>query len=1174
MNATLQHVGLSENQAELNGESGAFSTGGLFSIGRRKRRALSRNISPPSRVQFLHCSFEQLEPRNPLAIDVSLPGTVFNVNEGNALGFTATAVESGPVTPTQPYTFSLLGAPAGASIDAATGVFSWTPGETAGGGVFTFDVVVTDSSAVPQSGSETVTVNVAEVNTAPELALISNLTVNEMTLARFTATATDANSPANALAFSLVGAPTGGSINATTGVFSWTPTEAQGPASYTFEVVVTDNGTPALNDRQFVTITVNEANRPPNLAPQAARTVNEGATLTVTFTATDPDLPSQARTFSLVGAPAGAGIDPTTGVFSWTPTEAQGGTSYTFGVRATDSLGLFDQENFTVTVNELNLPPTLAPIGNKTVDEGTTLTFTVTANDPDLPSQALTFSLAGAPSGAAINATSGVFSWTPAEADGPGSYTFDVVVTDSGNPALTARETITVTVNEVNAAPVLDAVGNRSVNEGAALSFTATASDADVPANTLAFSLVGAPVGATINPATGAFSWTTGEVDGPGVYTFDVVVTDGGGLSDSETITVTVNEVNVAPVLGAIGNRTVDESTTLSFAATASDADVPANSLVFSLVGAPAGATIVAATGVFSWTPSEAQGPGVYTFDVVVTDGGGLSDSETITVTVNETNATPVLGAIGDRSVDEGGTLSFTATASDADLPPNPLTFSLVGAPAGATIHATTGVFSWSPSEAQGPGVYTFDVVVTDGGGASDSETITVTVNEANISPVLAAIGNRVVFQGETVMFTASATDADEPADTLVFSLVGAPAGAAIDAETGAFFWAANVPGGAYSFEVVVTDSGDPALSDRERVTIVVNEVNTQLDLTVSGPTSGVRGQPLVFTFTVAGASAGNVSYAIDWNSDGTVDQTVVGGASVKVEHVYRSTGSYTISATATDSSGRNSAAATHGVSIAKWSVQNDATGARTLVVGGTEWSDMIEMKPSHRWDSVRLNLNYQSFEVVVRGSSVVPITRVIVYGQAGDDWVKISTKWDMPTLAAELHGGPGNDKLRGGSGDDLILGGPGDDLLVGHRGRDFLIGGAGRDRIVGNEHDDILISGFSSYDANVVALDSIFKEWKSSRSYNERVANLRGTGTGAAFASRLNANNFFVTEGAAMNVFDDGVRDYLAGDGGMDWYFANLSLDGNDDAQKKDRLVGLDCEEFAMDLDFILNDE
>ena len=94
-------------------------------------------------------------------------------------------------------------------------------------------------------------------------------------------------------------------------------------------------------------------------------------------------------------------------------------------------------------------------------------------------------------------------------------------------------------------------------------------------------------------------------------------MTDNGSpaLSDEEEITVEVKEVNQAPVLDAIANKTVDEETALGFTATATDPDIPANAFSFSLDGAPAGASITAA-GVFTWTPTEAQGPGVYTFKV------------------------------------------------------------------------------------------------------------------------------------------------------------------------------------------------------------------------------------------------------------------------------------------------------------------------------------------------------------------------------------------------------------------------------------------------------------------------------------------------------------------------------------------------------------------------------
>ena len=89
--------------------------------------------------------------------------------------------------------------------------------------------------------------------------------------------------------------------------------------------------------------------------------------------------------------------------------------------------------------------------------------------------------------------------------------------------------------------------------------------------------------------------------------------------------------------------------------------------------------TIDANTGVFSWTPTEAQGGTAPSVTITVTDNGtgNLVDSETFTITVNDTNTAPVLGAIGNQTVNELATLTFTATATDSDLPADTLTFSL-----------------------------------------------------------------------------------------------------------------------------------------------------------------------------------------------------------------------------------------------------------------------------------------------------------------------------------------------------------------------------------------------------------------------------------------------------------------------------------------------------------------
>src|SRR2546422_1149846 len=119
-----------------------------------------------------------------------------------------------------------------------------------------------------------------------------------------------------------------------------------------------------------------------------------------------------------------------------------------------------------------------------------------------------------------------------------------------------------------------------------------------------------------------------------------------------------------------------------------------------------------------------------------------LCRSKSFTVVVNEVNSAPVLAAISDQTVAEGSVLTVTLTASDGDVPANALTYSMVTGPAGASVGASTGVFTWTPSEAQGPSTNVVTVRVTDNGLPSlrDTKSITVVVNHGYSAPVLAAI--------------------------------------------------------------------------------------------------------------------------------------------------------------------------------------------------------------------------------------------------------------------------------------------------------------------------------------------------------------------------------------------------------------------------------------------------
>jgi hypothetical protein len=119
-----------------------------------------------------------------------------------------------------------------------------------------------------------------------------------------------------------------------------------------------------------------------------------------------------------------------------------GSDSFTFKVK--EGANESNVATVSITVDPVNDAPTLAPIGNKTVLLGDTLTFTAVGSDIDNASSALTYSLSGnVPSGAAINSATGEFSWTPAPNQVGQVYTFNVRVSDG---ALSAQETISVAV--------------------------------------------------------------------------------------------------------------------------------------------------------------------------------------------------------------------------------------------------------------------------------------------------------------------------------------------------------------------------------------------------------------------------------------------------------------------------------------------------------------------------------------------------------------------------------------------------------------------------------------------------------------------------------------------------------------------------------------------------------
>ncbi|GEM_PF-1308023 len=380
------------------------------------------------------------------------------------------------------------------------------------------------------------------------------------------------------------------------------------------------------------------------------------------------------------------------------------------------------------------VPPQAPVAQNQTVGTQVGQAKNITLVATDANGDSLTYSIVAGPSNGAVSPGTGPNrTYTPtAGFSGQDSFTFKANdgVTGDSNVA-----TVTIDV-EPNVAPVLDTIGNHSVNESTELVFTATASDSN-EGQTLGFSLVGTPPsGATIG-AGGTFTWTPTEAQGPGTYPVTVRVTDSAtpALTDSETINITVNEVNRPPVAVNPGTQVHGEGSSVDLDLAANDPDLPANTLTWNATGLPPGLTIQPSSGVITGTVGAGAAEGSpYTVSATVTDNGSpqRSHSANFSWQVVDTNASPTINPINNKSVVRGQQLSFAVTASDPDG--DGLTFALVNYPAGAVISAG-GSFTWTPNV--NPGTYNITVKVTDNGNPplTDQESFSVTVTAAPPPP-------------------------------------------------------------------------------------------------------------------------------------------------------------------------------------------------------------------------------------------------------------------------------------------------------------------------------------------------------------------------------------------------------------------------------------------------------
>ena len=639
-----------------------------------------------------------------------------------------------------------------------------------------FTLTVTDGRGLTDTDTVTVTVTAASNNQAPTADAGADQTISEgLTVTLDGSASSDREGETLTYAWTQTGTPAVTLSSTTAAKPTFTAPAVAADTTLTFSLTVTAGGKTSTADT--VTVTVKDNAAPvANAGPD--QTVVEDQTVTLDGSgSSDPDGQTLTYAWTQPGGPPVTLSSTTVAKPTFTAPDVLKTTVLTFRLTVTDPLGRTSTADTVQVAVQVNTAPAANAGPDQTVTEGVTVTLDGSASsDPESQTLSYAWTRTAGPAVTLSSATATKPTFTAPAVNANTALTFSLTVTDPGG--LTSTDTVTVTVGN-NAAPTANAGADQTVAEDQTVTLDGSASS-DPDNHTLSYAwtqTAGATVALSSTTAVRPTFTAPKGLSNDATLTFSLTVTDPGGLTSTDTVTVTVTAAanNTAPTANAGANQTVTGGTRVTLDGSASS-DPQNHALTYSWT--QTGGTPTVAFDAGSATPTFVAPVVVadttLTFSLTVTDSGGLASSpDTVTVTVTA-NVAPTANAGADRRAAEGATVTLDGSAS-TDLDNHALTYAWTQT--GGTPDVTlTGANTAKPTFTAPTGLasdasLTFTLTVTDPGGLTDTDTVTITVPTAanNTAPTANAGPDRTAATGMTVTLDGSASS-DPEGETLSYA--------------------------------------------------------------------------------------------------------------------------------------------------------------------------------------------------------------------------------------------------------------------------------------------------------------------------------------------------------------------------------------------------------------------
>ncbi|MBN2419313.1 MAG: hypothetical protein JXL81_08010, partial [Deltaproteobacteria bacterium] len=446
------------------------------------------------------------------------------------------------------------------------------------------------------------------------------------------------------------------------------PSVSSQGVSLTFTVTVTDEK--GLHSTDNCIVNIITVNLPPVADAGPDQNINEGSFVYLDgANSSDPDGDSLIYQWIQTGGPSVTldGSNSAQPTFD-SPVIASEGESLTFQLTVTDEHGLQSSDTCIVNIISVNNPPEADAGPDQNVNEGSTV-YLNGSNSSDPDDDILTYQWTQIAGPAVVlddsRSVNPSFNAPYIESEGD-SLTFQLTVTDKGG--LQSTDSCIVNIVSVNNPPSANAGPDQTVDEGVLVTLTGSgSSDPDGDVLTYKWIQTG---GSSVTLNSSAVSnpvFEANYVDPEGEsLTFQLTVTDNGGLQSTDTCIVNITWVNDPPVANAGPDQNVDEGHSVTLNGTgSSDPDSDTISYKWTQISGPAvtfyDTRIVMPTFDIPYIDSEGES---MTFQLTVTDAGGLQSTDTCVVNIISVNNPPVASAGNDQTVNEGTSVTLSGTGS------------------------------------------------------------------------------------------------------------------------------------------------------------------------------------------------------------------------------------------------------------------------------------------------------------------------------------------------------------------------------------------------------------------------------------------------------------------------------------------------------------------------------